>query len=117
MYEGQKVRLRAYRREDIPLKLSYINDPVISGNLTPDIPYPMTLQEEEKWFEKISAVSDTYKFAIETLKDNEFIGGCSISSVDWKNSVATVGIFIGSKEHLGKGYGTDAMRVLINLCR
>jgi RimJ/RimL family protein N-acetyltransferase len=114
MYEGQKVRLREYRKEDIPLRLSYINDPEIGGTLTPDIPYPMTQHEEEKWFESITAVSDTYKFAIETLEGNKFIGGCSINGVDWKNRVATIGIFIGSKEYQGKGCGSDAIRVLID---
>lgn len=114
MYEGQKVRLREYRREDIPLRLEYINDPEVGGYLTPDVPYPMTLHEEEKWFESLTAVSDTYRFAIETLEDHKFIGGCSIIGVDWKNSVATIGIFIGSKDHRSKGYGTDAMKVLLN---
>lgn len=114
MYEGKKIRLREYRKEDIPLRLKYINDPEISCNLTPDTPYPMTLHEEEKWLESITTASDTYKFAIETIEKNEFIGGCSINSVDWKNSVATIGIFIGCKEYRGRGYGTDAMRVLMD---
>lgn len=113
MYEGQKVRLREYRKEDIPLRLTYINDSTIITNLTPDVPYPLTLQEEEKWFESITAISDTYKFAIETLSNNQFIGGCNISGVDWKNGVVTVGIFIGSRNHMGKGYGTDAIEILI----
>lgn len=114
MYEGKKVRLREYRKGDIPLKLAYLNDPEIITNLTPDVPYPMTLHEEEKWFESITSVSDTYKFAIETLADNKFIGGCNITGVDWKNSVATVGIFIGGSENRGKGYGSDAMKVLMD---
>jgi RimJ/RimL family protein N-acetyltransferase len=114
IYEGKKVRLREYRREDIPRRLYYINDPEVSLNLTPDIPYPMTLFEEEKWFESLTAVGDTYKFAIETLEGNEFIGGCSINNVDWKNSVATIGVFIGNREYRGRGYGTDAMKVLMN---
>jgi RimJ/RimL family protein N-acetyltransferase len=113
MYEGEMIRLREYRREDIPLRLKYINDPDVGGYLTPDVPYPMTLHEELKWFESLTAVSDTYKFAIETLEDNQFIGGCSIIGVDWKNSVTAIGIFIGSKDHRGRGYGTDALKVLI----
>lgn len=112
MYTGQKIRLREYRKEDLPFRLIYINDPDMLKNLVSDTPYPMTLREEEKWFESISALGDTYKFAIETLEDNKFIGGCSINDVDWKNSVVTVGIFIGDKSYCGKGYGTDAMRTL-----
>jgi RimJ/RimL family protein N-acetyltransferase len=114
MYTGQNVRLRAYSREDIPIRLSYINDDEIANFLTDVIPYPILLHEEEKWFESISSQSDQYKFAIETIEGNQFIGGCSINGVDWKNSVATVGIFIGNKDYWGNGYGNDAMNVLIS---
>ncbi len=114
MYTGKKVRLRAYRKEDLSLRLSYINDPEILRTIVSDIPYPLTLQEEEKWFESISALQDTYKFAIETLDDLRFIGGCSINDVDWKNSTATIGIFIGDKTYWGKGYGTDAVNTLVS---
>lgn len=113
MYTGEKVRLREYRREDLALKLSYVNDPEVINGLVADVPYPLTLAEEEKWFEDISGTSDTYKFAIETLEDKKYIGGCSINNVDWKNSVATIGIFIGDKSYRGKGYGADAMKVLL----
>lgn len=114
MYEGQKVRLREYRKEDIPLRLTYLNDPEVTANLTPEVPYPMTLHEELKWFESITSTSDTYKFAVETLANKKFIGGCNISDVDWKNSVATIGIFIGGRENRGKGYGSDALKVLMD---
>jgi RimJ/RimL family protein N-acetyltransferase len=79
-----------------------------------DTPFPLTLNEELKWFESISAFGDTYKFAIETIEDSQFIGGCSINNVDWKNSVGTIGIFIGDKEYWGRGYGTDAIKVLMS---
>lgn len=112
MYTGEKIRLREYRREDIPLKQGFVNDFEIVRGLIADIPYPLTLHEEEKWFEALSGTKDTYRFAIEELEDEKFIGGCSINDVDWKNSVATIGIFIGDKNYRGKGYGTDVMWVL-----
>jgi RimJ/RimL family protein N-acetyltransferase len=112
MYVGEKVRLREHRREDMSWRLSYINDPDLERLIVCDTPFPVTQQEEEKWFESITAFRDTYKFAIEALEDGQYIGSCSINNVDWKNSVATVGIFIGNKNFWGKGYGTDAMRTL-----
>ncbi len=114
MYTGKKVRLRAYNREDIPIRLSYINDAEIANFLTGDIPYPIMLHEEEKWFESNLSQADRHNFAIETIDGNHFIGGCSINDVDWKNSVATVGIFIGNKDYWGNGYGNDAMKILIS---
>jgi RimJ/RimL family protein N-acetyltransferase len=81
--------------------------------LTPGIPYLNTLEDERKWVEGLSASKDNYSFAIETLEDGKYIGGCGLNSIDWKNSVAVVGIFIGDKNYWGKGYGTDAMEVLL----
>ncbi|MDF2520434.1 MAG: acetyltransferase [Clostridia bacterium] len=113
MYTGEKVRLRAYKREDVQLAQQYINDAETKKLLMPGIPYPITLEQEQKWFESISAFSDNYSFAIETLQEGKYIGGCGVNKLDWKNSVATVGIFIGDKDYWGKGYGTDAMKVLV----
>lgn len=113
MYTGKKVRLRAYEKEDVIYAWKYINDEEIKRLLMPGIPYPLTFEEEEKWFQQQSAFKDTYNFAIETLDEGKYIGGCGINHLDWKNSVATVGIFIGDKDYLSKGYGTDAMYTLV----
>ncbi|GMQ58838.1 GNAT family protein [Vallitalea sediminicola] len=113
MYEGKKIRLREYRKSDVETAQKYINDKELKKNLNPGIPFPFTLQDEEKWFESNTALKDTYNFAIETLEDNIYIGGCGINQVDWKNSNVEIGIFIGNKEYWNKGYGTDAMNVLI----
>ena len=98
MYTGEKVRLREYRKEDIPQALAYVNDPEVKRLLNPNIPYPLTLSDEEKWVAEQSASSQAAdSFAIETLADGKYIGGCGINSVNWKNSTAEVGIFIGDQ--------------------
>jgi RimJ/RimL family protein N-acetyltransferase len=113
MFEGKLVRLREYRKEDIPLKLSYINDPEVLKYLEPGIPYPATLNEELRWFDSISAFKDTYRFAVETVSDSNYIGDCGINSIDWKNGIVGVSIFIGNSTYRGKSYGTEAMQLLM----
>ena len=112
MFTGEKVKLRAYEKEDIKKAQEFINDPEIKHLLTPTVPFPITLADETKFIEGISAFKDEYSFAIETL-DSLYIGGCGLNRVDWKNRSCIVGIFIGDKSYWGKGYGTDAMNVLI----
>ena len=114
MLEGKLVRLREYRKDDISLKVSYINDPDVLRYLESGIPYPLTLNEELKWFDNISAFKDSYRFAIEALESGKYIGDCGINNIDWKNGIASVAIFIGSKDHWGKGYGTEAMKLLLS---
>lgn len=112
MYIGEKVRFRAYGKEDTKLAHEYINDEDVKKNLIVGIPYPVTLHEEEKWIESQSAFKTEYSFAIEILESGEYIGGCGVNKVDWKNSVAEIGIFV-AKKFWGKGYGTDAMKLLV----
>jgi len=112
LLEGKQVRLREYRKEDVVLAHKYINDFEVKRLLFPGIPFPMRLEEEEKWYESQSAFKDTYSFAIESLESGEYLGGCGINEVDWKNSVVIVGIFLG-KPFWNKGFGSDAMRILL----
>lgn len=113
MLKGEKVRLREYRREDIELAQTYINDYEVSRNLSPGIPFPLLTHDEEKWFQSQSSQNHTYSFAIESVSDAQYIGGCGVNAVDWKNSVASVGIFIGDKGYWNKGYGSEAMGLLL----
>lgn len=115
MYYGEKVCLRAYREEDIPKATSFVNDEELKKLLVTNIPFPMTLWEEEEWIKSQKSNQDgSYNFAIEDIETKKYIGGCGIQEVNWLSRVATVGIMIGDKEYWGKGYGTDAMKVLID---
>jgi len=113
MFDGKKVRLRAYRKEDIPQALEYINDPEVKRNLVIGVPFPLRLEDEEKFYNDLGSFKDNYSFAIETLDGSNYIGGCGMNQVDWKNRYAVVGIFIGDEQYRGKGYGSDAMRILL----
>ncbi|KLE15938.1 GNAT family protein [Clostridium sp. C8] len=114
MYSGQLVKLRAYKEEDIEKATVYINDEEVKKLMDSTIPFPMTKWQEEEWVRSRKANTDfTYDFAIEDLKTGKYIGGCSINECDVKNRTCVVGIMIGDKEYWGKGYGSDALKVLI----
>lgn len=113
MYYGKKVKLREYKREDIPLACKYMNDNETKRLLANTIPYPLILEQEEKWFESRIHSKDSYDFAIEDLETGRYIGGCGINGINWLSRIATIGIFIGDKNFWGKGYGTDAVKTLV----
>ena len=114
MLIGKLVRLREYREEDLKLAQEYLNDFEIKKYLFPMTPFPLTLNDEKKWYEKVSFLNENYEFAIEALDKGIYLGGCGLKNLDWKNSHTEVGIFIGLQEYLGKGYGTEAMNLMIN---
>lgn len=114
MYSGKLVKLRAYKEEDIEKAVEFINDEEVKKFLDSNIPFPMTKWQEEEWVRSRKANADfTYDFAIEDLETGKYIGGCSINECDVKNRTCTIGIMIGDKDYWSKGYGSDALKVLI----
>jgi RimJ/RimL family protein N-acetyltransferase len=64
----------------------------------------------EKDFEKDSM--ESVRFSIRTLSGDQFIGEMSLW-FNWQHGDAWIGIVIGEREFWGKGYGTDAMRLIV----
>lgn len=114
MFTGSKVLLRYYKKEDAKKAHKYINDYEISKFLANDAIFPLSLEEEEKFIMSNSSNDLNYNFAIEDKSNAEYIGGCGINDVDPKNRHCTIGVFIGDKNLWGKGYGTDALEILIS---
>ena len=52
-------------------------------------------------------------FTIRRLEDGRLIGMASLDVESWRNRDAWVAIAIGERDNWGKGYGTDAMRLLL----
>lgn len=110
MIKGKKVNLRALEKEDIQKTIKWINDPEVTKYLS--IVFPISLAEEEKWFEYYLKRKDDRIFAIET-KDGTHIGNIGLHKIDWLNRKVMLGILIGEKEYWNKGYGTDAVKTAV----
>lgn len=115
LFKGRLVKLRSITEDDLKYAAEYLNDPEIILNMQDGIPIPTSLEKQKEWFSeyiKEKPISEGIMFAIEA-NDGKYIGGCGANNLDMKNRVAEVGIFIGDKDYLGKGYGTEAMGLLL----
>jgi RimJ/RimL family protein N-acetyltransferase len=115
MFTGKKVRLREVRKEDAELINKLGNEEEVFINLSTRLPMPKPLQVEENWYQEYTKEynEDFIQFVIETL-DGTVIGKCGTGHIDWKNSCVTIWIFIGNPENRSKGYGSDALSLLVN---
>lgn len=115
LYTGRLVRLRAYENEDAQQAQAYINDPRVQSLMNGGILFPYTYADEVKFVQGQTGVSSReYQFAIDALEDPpRYIGGCGFNHIDWKNRWCEVGIMIGHTDYWGRGYGTDAMAILL----
>jgi RimJ/RimL family protein N-acetyltransferase len=69
-----------------------------------------TIEAERDW---VLSAGDN-NFAIITREDDRLIGNCGFVTTDEVQRKAEVGIVIGEKDYLGKGYGTEAMNLLLD---
>lgn len=69
----------------------------------------------KEWLEKdlLSEKPDLYSFMIRTLDSDRLIGEIGLDGVKYTHGDAFVGIGLGEHDFWGKGYGTDAMLVLL----
>lgn len=88
----------------------WLNDPEIIEFLSLRTKM-ISLHSEKEHLEKMSY---EHNYGIITKEDNKLIGNCGFLNLDHLNRNCEVGIFIGDKEYLGKGYGTEALKLLIS---
>ena len=110
MIIGERIRLRAIERDDIPRFVDWLNDPeVIAGLL---INLPMSNWDETRWFEKLAErPAEERPLALDArLPDDSWkhIGNVGLHQIEWVNRSAEFGIFIGDKSFWNHGYGTEA---------
>ena len=75
-----------------------------------------TVEELREYIEKKSANPDTMFYGIFLLDGDRHIGTIKLEPIDRVNKKAVLGILIGDKREWGKGYGPEAMRLLIDYC-
>ncbi|MFX1589162.1 MAG: GNAT family N-acetyltransferase [Promethearchaeota archaeon] len=115
MLKGEHVSLKPLEKKHIDQFLKWFNDPEITQYLL--MYRPLTRMEEEDWFNDLkNRESDVYFSIVIENKDGseKLIGNCAIRGINNKDRVGNFGIVIGEKEFQGKGYGTEAMKLLVD---
>ena len=107
---GERIYLSPRNTEDVEIFTEWLNDFEIT-DYTGRSGSSMTLEGEKKYLEENSNPEAT--FVIVTLDKDEMIGTVGLEQIENINRVATLGIMIGNKNYLSKGYGTEAIRLIL----
>jgi RimJ/RimL family protein N-acetyltransferase len=109
---GGKVRLRPRRLEDAADQYRWRCDEVLC-NLDASIPTGFSFAEFlDRYSVELEYPGLTSTLAIDTL-DGKHIGECSLFNFDFLSNTAELGVLIGEKDFWGRGYGTDAVNLLL----
>ena len=108
---GEKVALGPIRRDLVPLYQRWINDLEVTRTLSSGH-RPTTFEAESEWFEH-SASSGRPQFTIYERATLRPIGNTGWLDLDSGNRTAELGIMIGEKDCWNRGYGTEAVRLML----
>ena len=107
---GQKCYLSPIDENDAGKFTEWLNDLEVTQYLAM-YHRVINVQNEKELLEKIAK---EHNYSIIDLENNELIGNCGYIGIDHINQSAEVGIFIGNKNYWNKGYGTEALKLLID---
>lgn len=115
MYFGEKVRLRAIEMSDLPHIMKHWNTYETRKFLLSAVPY--SENAERKWLEEVTTANPwkdgIVVFAVEDKRTGQFLGTVTLDRINPQNRRAELGIALHDPANLGKGYGTDTVRVML----
>jgi RimJ/RimL family protein N-acetyltransferase len=106
---GKKCYLSPINTADAEIFTEWLNDLEVLENIIYNF---VTNVENERLI--LDRQSKEHNYSIVTIDNDELIGKCCIENIDHLNQTAEVGIFIGNKNYWNKGYGTEAMTLLLD---
>jgi RimJ/RimL family protein N-acetyltransferase len=111
---GEKVRLRGVREDDLDTLAKWEMDTGRLATLSNWVCPPSEAAAKERIAKWSANEEGRVGFSIETLDDPPvLIGHIALWGAQPKDRSATLGIALG-REYIGRGYGTDAMHVIVS---
>lgn len=109
--KGNRIYLSPINIDDAPNYVEWLSDFETSINLSCSHSI-ISIDSERNILERL--ISDNNNFAIVENKNDKLIGNCGFLNVNNLNRSAEIGIFIGDKNYWNKGYGTEAIKLLLD---
>jgi RimJ/RimL family protein N-acetyltransferase len=108
---SRSVTLGPLTAADKPALFEWIND---RSTVQWNAPYrPVHAASHDGWFESLQEREDLVIFAIRRADDGRLIGTCQLHSIDRVHRNAELQIRIASEAERGRGFGADALALLI----
>jgi RimJ/RimL family protein N-acetyltransferase len=108
---GARIFLSVLQREDVPVFARWFSDLELTAYLGQG-GMAYTLEQEEEWYARVSRDAGSKTFTIMTRDDRRMIGTVSLMNIDHRRQCAELGIAIGDTSAWGKGYGSEAVRLM-----
>jgi len=116
LLQGKYVRLTAENPEvNASAEARWWQDSEYFRLLDSESPHLWSEKKLKEWFEKGLEKEDphSFGFSIRTVEGDKVIGFVALFALSWKDGDTLAAIAIGEREYWGKGFGTEAMNLLL----
>ncbi len=115
LYCGTLVRLASESPETLAKSFLKWDRDSEAHRLGDSVPAQLWSEKKIKEFvdKNDSKQENSFRFSIRTLAEDKFIGTTSLWIQRWAYGDAWLGIYIGERDYWSKGYGSDAMRLVV----
>ncbi|TPG88166.1 N-acetyltransferase [Brevibacillus laterosporus] len=111
LFQSARIYLRKMTADDVTIYHTWRNDMEVMRTTNPSIDL-FTLDSTQEFVNLGSSTSKSYM--IIDKESESSIGIVSLIQIDYKNRNAECIIDIGEKAYWGKGYGTEALKLLLD---
>ncbi len=110
---GEHIYLSPVSTEDVEKYTKWMNDFETTDYIGQSTKI-YTLEKERRFLENCVEKEEGVTLGIVKIEDDKLIGNCGLKSINTVGRNATLGIFIGENEERSKGYGAEAIRLLLD---
>ena len=107
---GKCVYLSHVNENDAETYIKWMNDKAVASNYG-QYSWLVSSERDLKWL--FEPGEDVHRYAILLLDGDILIGSVSLHDINLVNRNAFIGIFIGEEEYRNKGYGLEAVRLIL----
>lgn len=111
--DGEKIYLRMLGEEDAEGSyFKWMNDKDVTKYLESGF-FPATVEDLKNYIRRTYNNNNILMLAIVEKSSDKYIGNIKLEPINWIHRTATLGIMIGEKDCYGKGYATEATRLVV----
>lgn len=114
MISGERIRLRAVERDDLPRFVTWFQDPEVRAGIS--LFLPLSLAEEEAWYEdmlKKDPIEHTLAIDVQEGEKWTHVGACGFLDYEPRFQHIELGVVVGDRSFWDQGIGTDVVRTLL----